>query len=593
MHQQVLLRPAFLLSLVIVIGLLGAVACGTSPTPTPTNTPVAAATNTPTATSAVATPTATSATKVVATPTAATVPTPTPVPSVTPKRGGIMRELNTEDPPSFDPHTAFSAPHNQINAKLYSNLIWTPDSKSFVPDAAQAYEISGDGLVWTFHLRPNVKFQTGYTPSGPRDGTAVTAQDVKWSLEKIMGLHSDPVSERVGGMKEFIDIDRSDNGIEVVDNLTVKVHLVQAYSDFVSVLSLGFAGIVPDGIATKDMAKRPYGSGPFFLQNVQRGAQYSFVRNPDYFKPGLPYLDGIVQPIIQDTSVAQTAFLLNKVDIAGGNPSPSNKPLYDQKVKSGAIEMLTYESGCRPVGVVMNSTKPPFSDKRLREAVNLAIDRQAYSVVVDNGYDVPGVFLPNSLGKTVEQVMQLPGYRQPHDADLAQAKQIVQSLYPNGLDVTAMVRNTGNYPTESEFVAGELKKIGINLTLQLQDTTVTQNRATKLDYIIWPYLFCNVTNTASELFGTYFVTGGARNWFGYSDPKVDAGFRDMAATSDPVLKKQKAQALEDIVYSFLPVAPVPGGTSTRSSFSYLQGLSPQAITNYFWMKQELVWRSDV
>ena len=595
MSRSVWRKPGILIGLFAGASLLAAVACG-SPEPTATPVPpTATATSTPRP----ATPTPTTApgttATVVAQPTAAATATPTPVPSVQPKRGGIVKQSGTEDPPTFDAHNATSSAHNVHNAKLYSNLLWNPKGDEIVPDAAESYEVSADGKTWTFKLRPNVKFQTGYTPSNPRDGTAVTAQDVKYSLMKIMGLTDGVLSARSGWMKEFIDIDRPDTGLEVVDSLTLKVHLTQPFAGLSNILAIGFSSIFPDGITSQQLARRPYGTGPFKvdLQNSQRGALWIYPRNPDYFKTGLPYLDGYRQVNMDGTAIIQTAFLTGKIDVSAGNPTLDNKTIFEQRVKSGQVYMLPYSTGCRPQVINMNSTKPPFNDRKLREAINLAPDRVAYSKVVHDGWTVPTLYLDTpGIGHTEAEIMQMPGWRQPHDADLAAAKKIVSELYPKGLDVSMIVRNSSNYQTQGEFLAGELKKIGINVTIQILDSTVVFDRAAKLDYSLWSYYFCQTTGTPEELFGSYFITGGSRNWIGYSDPKIDAGYRDLAATADPVVRKQKSQDMEKTILDFLPSAPLPVHTSNRLVYSYVKDV-PLTITFYMWDKAELIWRSDV
>ncbi|MBI2172281.1 MAG: ABC transporter substrate-binding protein, partial [Chloroflexi bacterium] len=555
--------------------------------------PPAVATSTPTPPPAGATPTPTTTAAVVATPTPTATRTPTPIPSVQPKRGGLIKQSAGEDPQSFDSHTATSAAHNIHNAKIYSNLLWNPKGQEIVPDAAESYTISADGKTWTFKLRPNVKFHTGYSPAHPRDGTAMTSKDVKWSLEKIMGLHGQTISARSGWMKEFIDIDRPDNGIEVVDGLTFKLHLRQPFPGLANILVIGFSSIYPEGIVTNDLKLRPYGSGPFRLKSFQRGALWQYARNPDYFKPGLPYLDGWDLVLMDGEAIIQAAFLTHKVDVSGGNPTADNKPVFDKRIASGEIFSLPYGTGCRPTGVIMNSTKPPFNDLKLRQAVNLAIDREAWNVVVNDGYSEPHLWLDTGgWGKSVDEILKLPGYRKPHDADLAEAKRIISELYPKGLELKMMSRNTSGYMRENEFLAGELRKVGINVTVEPVDTATTFSRAEKLDYTIWGYIFCQTTGTPEELFGSYFITGGSRNWFGYSDPRVDKGYLDMAATQDPAARKKKAMALEDIVMEFLPAAPGPVSTSQRLGYSYVKDL-PLAITFYTWEKNELIWRSDV
>ncbi|MBI4311499.1 MAG: ABC transporter substrate-binding protein [Chloroflexi bacterium] len=588
--------PVFIPSLIVAVGLLGAVACGAqeaAPTATATTPPQATATSTPVPTVGGPAPTPTTSTGgVVATPTPTATATPAPVAAEKPKRGGIVKQSTGEDPPSWDGPTVPSSAHSVHTSKVYSNLLWNPRGSEIVPDAAESYSVSGDGKVWTFKLRPNVKFQTGYKPAHPRDGTTMTSRDVKWSLEKIMGLSGDLLSVRCGWMKEFIDIDRPDNGLEVVDELTLNVHLIQPFPGLADILVVGNCSLVPDGITTKDLQQRPYGAGAFRVKSFQRGAIWQYERNPDYFKPGLPYLDGWDLVLMDGTAIVQAAFLTGKVDLSAGNPTEDNKSTFDARVKAGAIYMQRYGTGCRPAGIYMNSLKPPFNNLKLRQAVNLALDRKAWSKVVNNGYDEPTLFLDTGgWGRSVDEILKLPGWREPHDADVAEAKKIVSELYPSGLDLKMMVRNTGTYPLGAEFASGELKKIGINTTLELQDSNKVLDRALKVDYIIWNYWACQTTGTPEELFGSYFSSGGSRNYYGVSDPRIDNGYLDMAATSDPAQRRQKAIAMEQVILDLLPVASAPVSTSFRNAYSYVRDV-PITTTFYNWDKGELVWRSD-
>jgi peptide/nickel transport system substrate-binding protein len=581
------------LGILVSLSLLTAVACGAAEEPTPTQPP-AAATNTPTPAPSVATPTPTTA-AVVATPTPTATRTPTPVPSVQPKKGGVIKSSAGEDPPSFDGHTATSAGHNIYKQKLYSTLLWNPKDDQIVTDAAESYTISADGKTWTFKLRPGIKYQTGYTPAHARDGTTMNSKDVKWSLEKIMGLHGQVISARSGWMKEFIDIDRADNGIEIVDGLTLKIHLLQPFSSLANILAIGFSGIIPEGIVTNDMLKRPYASGPFKVdfKTSQRAALWSFVRNPDYFKPGLPYLDGWTFILMDGSAIIQAAFLTRKIDVSGGFPTQDNKAIYDKRIAAGEFYQLVYSSDCRPQGLLMNSTKPPFSDIKLRQAVNLGIDREAYTAVVHDGYAQPEIIADaGGWGMTVEEARKLPGFRQPHAADQEEATRVIKELYRSGLDAKMMTRNSSGYMRQGEVLAGELRKLVVNVTVDPQDTSVVFGRAEKLDYTLWNYYFCQTTNTPEELIGSYFITGGSRNWFGYSSPVIDKGYLDMAATSDPVQKKKKVGEMVNTIYAFLPYAPMTVHTTTRTAYSYVKDL-PLGITQYSREKNELIWRSDI
>ncbi|MBI4203301.1 MAG: ABC transporter substrate-binding protein [Chloroflexi bacterium] len=582
MNRSLWRTPSLLIGVLASLGLLTAVACGggtAEPPATPTTGPA------PTAT-------ATSDTGVIAGPTPTPTGTPTPSPSVQPKQGGVIRGTTTEDPPNWDAHTVTTSAFNTHNMKLYSQLIWNPKDKELVVDAAESYTISADGKVWTFKLRPNVKFQSYSTPSHPRDGTTMTSADVKWSLEKIMGFHGQTISARSGWIKEFIDIDRPDNGIEIVDSLTFRVYMTQPFASFPNVLAMGFSGIFPEGVKTTDTVSRPFSSGPFRLGEYQRGAQLSFTRNPDYYKPGLPYLNEWRLIFMTGEAITQAAFATNKTDVGTGNPLPDNRALWAKMIADGKIYVQDYSSDCRPQGIFMNMTKPPFNDKRLRDIVNLGFDRMGYAAVVHEGIAViPQLFLDPVWGRLESEVMQMPGWRQPHGPDLAEAQRLFKELYPGGLEITHMSRNTTGYMRQAEYIAGNLVNIGFKVTIQPQDTPTTFDKATNLDYQLWNYWFCQTSNTLEEFFA-YFITGGSRNWFGVSDPKIDGGYLELAAISDPALKKQKALELEQILIDYGFMAPSGVHENNRAAYSYVMDYN-LGITQYTWQKQELTWRSDV
>ncbi|MBI4200968.1 MAG: hypothetical protein HY531_01600, partial [Chloroflexi bacterium] len=311
-----------------------------------------------------------------------------------------------------------------------------------------------------------------------------------------------------------------------------------------------------------------------------------------------PYLDEMQHVNIKSEPAAQSAFITNKIDSMAGNPSPDNKPLFDKLLAEGKIQSLQYtvggsSTGCRPQGIMLNASKPPFDNKKLRQAVNLAIDREGYTQVVHYGYAEPTLLLDTGgFGHTVAEIMKLPGWRQPHDQDLAEAKRIVAAEYSKGLDVEMLGRDTTTYMRQAEFFAGELRKVGINVTVKIMNSAQLFPAAEAGNYQSFSYYFCQTTGAPEELIGSYFITGGSRNWFGgYSNPKVDAGYLDMAGTLDPAERKRKAMALEALILEDLPMVATPVSTSAWNQWSYVQDW-PVGITFYTNRKTERVWRSD-
>jgi len=585
MVRTLLWKPQFLVGLLAAVSMLAAVACaGADEEPTPTPKP--AATIAPGETP-------------VAAPTAAAEVIPEPTDDGQPKLGGLMRISGTEDPVSFDTHTATSSAHVTHNGMLNTNLLWMPDGTELVADAAESWDISADGMTWTFTLKKGVRFQSGYTPPFPRDGTELVAADVAYSMRKIMGLEDGVVSARSGWIKEFIDTARADGGLEAVDDHTVKFHMREPLAALGDVMAILFSGIYPDGVTRDMLQTRPYGAGPFKLKEFQRGALWQYEANPDYFKAGFPYLDEVHHVNIRGTEVTQSALITNQIDLTAGLPTLDNEPIYQRMQDEGKITVRPYTTSCRPQGVNMNSTAPPFDNLELRKAVHLGINREDYIAVVHRAPDraVPALVLDTNgiWGRTSEEIWAMPGYArgEAKAAEIAEAAEIVERLYPGGLEVDMMVRDSSTYQRQGEFIAGELQKIGINANLQIMNSAQLFPAAESLNWGIWAYYFCQTTLTPEEMFAGYFITGGSRNWLGYGEQDVDTKFFEMAAASTFEDRHRMARELEDMIIGDLPFAPLAVQNGARVYWNYLQDIPIPIGLQYMWPKRERIWRNDV
>ncbi|MBI4311500.1 MAG: ABC transporter substrate-binding protein, partial [Chloroflexi bacterium] len=462
-----------------------------------------------------------------------------------------------------------------------------------------SYSISADGKVWTFKLRKDVRFQSYPDNPGPRDGTLLTAKDAAFSLKKMMGLTDGLKSARCGWMKEYIDNDRPDAGVVAADESTLQVYMSTPFAEFPNILVLSHCGLYPEGTTREMLKGRPYGSGPFKLKSFQRGALWEFERDPNYFEEGVPYLNEVRNIIMTGGSgIIQTAFLTGRLDVDNTAPRPDNKAAYNKMVAEGKVVVEPQPGTCTVQGVYMNSTRPPFSNPKLRRAVNLALDRKGYIDAVFNGEGVPVTFVPTGdipWFRTEEEIWKMPGYRQPKDQDLAEAKRIMAEEYPKGLDVKLLARDSSNYPAMAEFNAGELRKIGINATIEITTAAVLFPKLSKWDYDIASYCMTMITMTAAEQFGSYHITGGSRNWLGYTSPKIDELFPKMVAATGEE-KVGLIREMERIMWEDVAYVPMAVEIGAESRYAYVQGYPTadprKGFSNYSTQRWSLIWRSD-
>ncbi|MBI4340452.1 MAG: ABC transporter substrate-binding protein [Chloroflexi bacterium] len=571
-----------------------AVGCGSGATPEqeqvvtpPAPTPTATAAPIPSPTPQ---PTKAPGSGLVATPTPTQTPLPQKTPTVEPKRGGVVRQSLVRDLVGFDPNNTTSGIDNELNMMFNSSLVWNCESVVICTEAAEEWAWAADGKSLTFRLRDNVVF-----PNGKK----MTAGDVKWSFEKMMGFNKAfAVSARVGWMTNYIE------GIEVVDERTVKFKTFHTAPALIGLMATGFASIIPQGTTEDEMKKKPVGVGPFILGEHLPGALYRLQRNTKYFIPGMPYLDEIQFPIISDPAAIEAAFLTRKTDIKGGSSAttapwtPSNEPKIRQAIAKGTVRMVEVPGG-RLTGVWMPWNKAPWNDVRVRKAVNLTLDRDQYSQGIQDGHGIVSLLLNEGIpnqGRGEAAIRKLPGYRDK-EVDRAEARKLMADAgFPNGFDTVQEYRISGADPSASVgtvFIQDQLARIGIRTKLEgIRDPTHFE-RFSRLDYSIQQYGFVQQTLDPDELFGQYFLCNASRNWTGYCNPKLQEMFDAMSGELDPVKRGELSRKMEDlVVFEDAVYAPIPQENRFYTWYSDVHPHAPGGwyITWYTEPKRLTWWR---
>ena len=557
-----LLSVAALAALVAV----AVVACGQDdPTPTPTSPPAVAPTPTPAGPEPTPTPRPTPTPgelQTRATPTP--IPTSTPTPQILVKRGGVLQGYNCCDI-NLDPHRQALNPYV---SEIYSQLLHNPRSTDIECDLCQSWSVQNDGRTLRFNLRHGIKFH---------DGSDLTAADVKYSLAKIQGLVDGIPSRAIGYLRGYVDDTKGDatysqdgeskDGVTTPDPYTVELHLKQPSAFVPQLLVLGAAVIIKENTTAEEAATNPIGSGPFMLKELQPSSFIELERNPDYYELGddgqpLPYMDGLKTFVIKDENVALSQFLTGRIDFMRTlNPiPPSFEPQIDDLVAQGEASRLKYAPPQSPVGLFFNVSKPPFDDLKLRQAVNLVIDRQAYSQALWNGNSFPGLPMAYTIyGRPDDEVWNvLPGWGtgDKKAEEVEQAKALMQEAgYGDGVDdVNMLTVNFSGTINMGEFFAAELAKIGIKAELDIQDFAVWNPRTDSGDFHLTPMWWTLFTADPDESLANQYVTGAVRNTMHYSSAEIDRRFQEQSVELDPERRLQMVRQIEDILLEDLPVA---------------------------------------
>jgi len=288
------------------------------------------------------------------------------------------------DPALYTSGTTFDASSQAVYSRLVEFKTGTTE---VVPGLAESYEASEDGLEYTFHLRPGVKFQSTdfFTPS--RD---FNADDVIFSFMR-QGDPDNPFHTASGGSFEYYnamsmpDLIKS---IEKVDDMTVKFTLTRPEAPFLANLAMDFASILSKEYADQLMEagtpemlnQQPIGTGPFQFVAYQKDAVIRYAKNPDYWREGLPKLDNLIFAITPDASVRYQKLQAGECQIM---PYPNPADIEGMK---GNDQIEVMEQQGLNVGYLAYNTKmPPFDNPKVRKALNMAIDKQAIIDVVFQG----------------------------------------------------------------------------------------------------------------------------------------------------------------------------------------------------------------
>ncbi|MBI2908664.1 MAG: ABC transporter substrate-binding protein [Chloroflexi bacterium] len=492
---------------------------------------------------------ATPAPKPAASPEAKPIPTSVGTPATTskpagaqPKAGGIMTISTRSEPPSFDMHTESSAIVQFPVGPAYSGLIQfdSLNPGKIVPDLAEKWTVSPDGLVYTFNLRKGVKWH---------DGNPFTTADVLLSLERL--------KKHATSGSGLVPV----NTIEAPDDSTVKVTLRYSTSVFINFLAIAWSAMMPKHIIDRkgNMKNDIVGTGGFKLKQFSRGSFLELERNKDYYVPGLPYLDGLRTYFIADQATALAGLRTGQVHFI-------RTPLSDA---AAATVKETYKEAS--AGQVRNSQwraiylpvdKAPWTDIRVRKAVYLAVDRQNSIKVTMGGQAELGSQIPEIIGGIpVGELLKRPGYRQPKDADVAEAKKLLaEAGFPSGFKTSTLYRKGTEYESAALFFRDQMAKIGIDVSIKTVDDATFYDIRDKRNYDTFTHRRPVSVLDADDILMREYRTGGNDNWSNISDPELDKLIDAQSKEQDPE-KRQKLvrEANEKIESLYISITLCWGG----------------------------------
>jgi peptide/nickel transport system substrate-binding protein len=498
-------------------------------------------------------------------------------------KGGTVVYAVHETMPSFDIHYETSYIAAQPVGPLYNGLLTHDVYKDYeiVGDLAERWEFADDGKRLTFHLRQGVTFH---------DGSAFTCADAKYSLEKL--------ADQKRANRVFVAI--LEDVLEAVrcsNDSTLELSLKRPSAALLTMLAGANAVMMKAGIAERFDRKDPQflvGTGPFKYKSHTPGVDFQAERNPNYWKPGVPHIDGYRAVVMADLTKIFASFRARQLTLTGigRHLEKPEAAILEKDFPDGVVAIgprATWDN------FVMNVSKPPFNDPRVRKAVALATDRDKMIEIAVEGWGLLGGFIgphtPYAL--PLEELKQFPQFGADMAKRQAEAKKLLaEAGYAKGLEVELMLRRGPLYERGALSRQDDLKKVGINIKITLLDTAAIRDRYEKGDFQAYTAPAA-VQFDDPDLYYARFTCGAPSNYAKYCNPEFDQLFSEQSQAFDDKKRIDITRKMERILLRDIPDDRGYYWKSTMGYWNRVQQWPPlQGTTVYNFGKFEQVWCQD-
>jgi peptide/nickel transport system substrate-binding protein len=535
------------------------------------------------------------------------------------KGGGtyIINEL--ENIRSLDPVGINDVVSHHVAHQIYDLLVDLDSNLQLRPALATRYEVSPDGLLYTFHIRKGVMFHDNACfPNGK--GREMTVNDIKYSFTRVLdprtgSLGFDFYKNYVEGAQEyFTDVQKAMadskepklkevSGLIVKDDSTFQIKLKKPFSPFIYYLCLGFVYVVPKEAVEKygkDFFQNPVGTGPFIFESWTPDLEINMKRNPNYwmkdeFGNSIPYLDKVKFRFIKDLSQQLLEFKNGTIDESYRIPNELLRSVVNEDGITLTPEYSKYKLqrtnalADQYYGFLTNGKI--FNDVRVRQAFNYAVDREKIVKYVLNGSGTVGIYGIVPPGMPDYDTKSIKGY----SFDLAKARQLMKEAgYPDGKgfpEVTLNINEGGGRNTQiAEAIQNMLKEIGVTVKLQLLQFAQHLDNidAGRSDFyrLGWIADYPDPEGFLNLFYGKNVPDNPKEkspiNSFRYKNPKFDELFEKALATTDIKERNKIYQEAEQLAVSEAPLLFIYYDIDYRLLQPYVRGyaLDPMHRVNF-------------
>lgn len=490
---------------------------------------------------------------------------------------------------SLDPAFANNLENIWAVSQLYNGLVQTDSVLNVVPSIASSWDISDDGLEYTFYLHQDVLFHPHELLA---KGRRVTAQDFHFSFSRIMdGSIASP------GLWIFDKLNENDP-IEVLDDHTLRLRLKQPFPPFLGMLTMPYCYVVPPEVVNHygtDFREHPVGTGPFKFNFWMENVSLALIRNDDYFERDehgghLPYLDAVSVSFVPDKSTMFLDFLKGKYDMMSGVYKEYRNELLDTDGELSEAYRDRFYLQRQPflktdyLGVYLGEgglgEKHPLRDYRVRQAMDKALNKNEMvryiksntAIPADLGFVPPSCFISES------------GNRHRSRFDLEEARGLmIAAGYPDGQGVDEItLSTTADYVELCEYVQHQLGRIGLRIKVDVLPTSTHRSAvsAGEIEFFrkSWIADYSDPENFLSLFVSENAAPKGA-NYTRYSNTKFDSLSIESLSTTDPLIRDSLYHLMNDIIQKDVPIIPLYYDMVMRFVSKEVTGLNGNAMNH--------------
>lgn len=440
--------------------------------------------------------------------------------------GGVLKAAVSAQPDTLDPAKSPLSSAFEVFTNINSGLVGMDTAGNFVPAVATSWHAQDD-RTWVFDLRDDVRFH---------NGDRVTAEDVKFSLERILDKKTaSPWAANLSSIKD----------VEVMAANRVALHLHAPYAPLLTILSRNAQILSRRAVESGDAGRRPIGCGPFEFVEWVQGDHITLRRNQAYFRKGLPHLDEVRIRFMPANPSAVQAVRARELNYINGIPGNLVATVRDDD----AFNFITSDNSGLPHMLAFNVNQPPVDDKLVRQAIAWAVDRDAIEKV---GYFNSGQPGSQEVGRGSKWYTDNDPYTD--GPDIEKAKQVLQQAgVETPLRIEFMLTSAQpDFVRVGEIVRDQVKQIGIDIRLAVLEPSIWLNRLLKKDYVM-TMIFNETVSDPDQMYSLMLLSDAAINVFGYKNAACDSAIKAARAEMDEARRKDLYAQVREFIFDDVPV----------------------------------------